>query len=162
MILGSIYPDKRSEIFSLLKSLIIECINPFEEVISLINEGFNNEHKITSEENHKYIMKGKIRIKLPEQYHQINHYLTSFFDCLFFTLFVDFKECILFSGPSGYKTFISEKISSKETPIINLYQETSIAQLLGSVIFSNSMNGKKFYLEEILKLCHSSDKLTDL
>lgn len=162
-ILGGIVPNKRNEIFCKIRDLIIECFSINKENVSLIDDLFNekNEPKIEIFEEKKYLMKGKIGIILPPEFHHINEELPSFLNCLFFTLFVDFKECLLFCGPSGHKTFIAKKISSKDTPILNLYQETSISQLLGSVILTNNFKAKEFYLEEILKICYSTSKLKE-
>ena len=72
-------------------------------------------------------------------------------ETLFYAKFSYFKEPINFCGPSSYKTFIAKKLSF-EADVVNLYSETSIEQLLGSIYLINNYESKMYYLEKILKI----------
>ena len=77
-------------------------------------------------------------------------------ETLFYAKFSYFKEPINFCGPSSYKTFIAKKLSF-EADVVNLYSETSIEQLLGSIYLINNYESKMYYLEKILKINKNVD-----
>ena len=86
----------------------------------------------------------------------MNNELPSLLESLFYVLFFDSNEPLLLVGPSSYKTYLS-KLILMNPPIINLYQETSITQLLGSVTITNSKKTKYFFLQNILEICHKTE-----
>jgi len=72
-------------------------------------------------------------------------FLPSFINDLFKVSLADSEEPILLTGPTGYKTFLAQQFISGIEPI-NLNQETTIEQLLGSPIFLYKSQAKYFYL----------------
>ena len=81
-------------------------------------------------------------------------------ETVFYAKFAHFKEPINFCGPSSYKTFIAQKFAIG-APVLNLYPETSIGQLLGSVALVNNIDAKMYFLEEILKICGKEEKIME-
>jgi hypothetical protein len=72
--------------------------------------------------------------------------LTSVWNAIYFLLLSHHKEPILISGPSGFKTFLASQMLPR-APVLFLHSETSITQLLGSIILMNSMQSRVYYLE---------------
>ena len=62
------------------------------------------------------------------------------------------KEPILLIGPSGYKTFLAQKLVSN-SQTITLNQESSIEQLLGTTSFFLKSEINDFYLRLIILIC---------
>ena len=75
-------------------------------------------------------------------------FLPSFMNDLFKVALADFEEPILLTGPTGYKTFLAQQFIPGIEPI-NLNQETTIEQLLGSPIFLYKSQAKYFYLNNL-------------
>ena len=96
----------------------------------------------------KFLFKGKSGIKIGNEYDGLEC-LNSFMETVYYAKFAHFKEPLNFCGPSSYKTFLAQKFLIG-APVLNLYPETTIGQLLGSVSLVNNIDAKTYYLEEIL------------
>ena len=107
----------------------------------------------------KFLFKGKSGIEIGNQLDGLEC-IHSLMETVFYAKFSHYKEPLNFCGPSSYKTFIAQ-IFSIGAPVLNLYPETSIGQLLGSVSLVNNIEAKMFYLEEILKICGEDDKIIE-
>ena len=75
--------------------------------------------------------------------------LTSLLNDLFQIKLANDKEPILLIGPSGYKTFLTQKFLFN-TKIITLNQESSVEQLLSCILFFSKSEIKDFYLRLIV------------
>ena len=162
-ILGEIPINKRMETFEKIKKLLLETFEMEENSIKEISEVINDKTpkvEIRSDyKNKKFLFKGKSGIKIGNEYDGLEC-LNSFMDTVYFAKFAHFKEPINFCGPSSYKTFLAQKFLLG-APVLNLYPETSIGQLLGSVSLVNNIDAKIYYLEEILKITGNEEKLKD-
>ena len=68
--------------------------------------------------------------------------LKTFLISLFYCLFCDINEHLLFFGPFSNKTFLSRLLLPYNSFVINLYNETSLTKLLGSITLTTSLNAK--------------------
>lgn len=87
--------------------------------------------------------------------------LKSLYKSLFYVLFSHYKEPLLLSSPSDYKSKIAKDISP-EACAINFYPEISNSQLIGNVSLLVNRQAKEYYLEQICKICKREDKLMEL
>ena len=78
--------------------------------------------------------------------------LTSLLEDLFQISLASDKEPILLIGPSGYKTFLAQKVLSN-AKTITLNQESSVEQLLGASSFFPKSEVNDFYLRLIVLIC---------
>ena len=134
-----------------------------ENTINDLNLMVKSQAKIEIIQNKgTYIMKGNSGKRFTNEVNEfINKELHSLLDSMFYANFADIKEPLLICGPTGYKTFLA-KIISHQQKIINLYQETSLSQLLGSTRIRDNINAKKYYLKEILSICKCKQKYKQL
>ena len=110
-------------------------------------------------------MKGKSWIRISDDLEkQLKDFdeLNTFLESLFYCLFCHINEPILLLGPSGYKTFLSKLLLPKNSAVINLNNETSLNQLLGSITLTNTLNAKFFYLNKILEISHKKDCIKEM
>ena len=62
-------------------------------------------------------------------------------------------EPILISGPSSFKTFVSEiLLNNSKYEIISLNSESTLAQFIGSTILLSKEESKGYYLKQIYEL----------
>lgn len=73
---------------------------------------------------------------------------------LFKVLLSDKEEPILLTGPTGYKTFLSQQFL-KDTIPVTLNLESTVEQLLGTSTFLSKTESKLFYLKNICNICDS-------
>ena len=156
-----------------------KVLNIFEEVILLMKSPFILEEKeindlrkmvdskaekvefFVEDKKQIYIMKGEYGKRFIPETELPDKEFNSFYESLFFANFSDVREPLLIWGPSGYKTFLSKKISKNDN-VINLYPETSLSQLLGSTHIRDNLNAKKYYLKEILSICDKTEEYKNL
>ena len=156
-ILQSIIPEKRIEV---LEKILPIMENAFDleniEKDNIIN-CIKSPPKVKKINEQLFLYKGKSAILIPKYIESIiNDELQSLLESLFYILFCHPNEPLLLVGPSGFKTYLAKSILTNP-PIINLYQETSISQLLGSISLTNSKKAKAFYLRKILEICHKTE-----
>ena len=164
-ILQSINPNKRSEILVIILDLIKQSFNISDEEKEEIKECIESTPQLKKSDNSLYLIKGKNGIKISKIIeNKLNGFdeLKTFLDSLFYCLFCDINEHLLFLGPSSYKTFLSRLLLPNNSSVINLYNETSLTQLLGSITLTNSKNAKYYYLSKILEICHQKDDIKEL
>jgi len=163
-------------LFYILSSIPIEELNiVIDSVVDLIKKIFSKS--ILKEEDlkgtfeskpdtdGKIIYKGKCGISIDEfqkdktktNENIIEEMISypSLYDSFFKVLLSDEDEPILLSGPSGYKVFLSKKILPQDE-VISLNPESSVEQLLGSTVFLEDIEVKRFYLKYISLICQSN------
>jgi len=159
-ILGDIPINKREESFKKVMKILLETFEMNEELIKDINDVIKDKSpriEIVKERgNKKFLFKGKSGIEIGNEYEGLEC-LNSLMETVYYAKFAHFKEPINFCGPSSYKTFLAKKFAIG-APVLNLYPETSIGQLLGSVSLVNNIDAKLYFLEEILKICGAEEK----
>ena len=162
-ILGEIPINKREEVFQKIMNVLIESFEMDENLINSIKEVINDKMpRIEARKeykNKKFLFKGKSGVEIGNEFNGLES-LFSFMETVYYAKFVHFKEPINFCGPSSYKTFLAQKFAIG-APVINLYPESSINQLLGNVALVNNMNAKIYYLEEILKICGKEENIKE-
>ena len=161
-ILGEIPINKRLEVFEKIKKILLETFEIEENLIQDITEVINDKAKIEIRKdykNQKFLFKGKSGIKIGNEYDGLEC-LNSFMETVYYAKFAHFKEPLNFCGPSSYKTFLAQKFLIG-APVLNLYPETTIGQLLGSVSLVNNIDAKTYYLEEILKIIGKEENMKD-
>ena len=79
---------------------------------------------------------------------------SSFSNDFFKILLSDKEEPMLLTGPTGYKTFLSQLILKDTTPV-TVNQESTVEQLLGNSTFLSKSEAKLFYLKNICNICDS-------
>ena len=79
---------------------------------------------------------------------------SSFSNDFFKILLSDNEEPMLLTGPTGYKTFLSQLIL-KDTIPVTVNQESTVEQLLGNSTFLSISEAKLFYLKNICNICDS-------
>jgi hypothetical protein len=85
-------------------------------------------------------MKGSCNVLIPSTFQDILKIpieLHSFWNGFFKVLLVHHNESILISGSSSFKTFLVSSLL-QTAPVLMLHQETTISQLLGSIMLMNS------------------------
>lgn len=110
--------------------------------------------------NKRYIMKGEIGISL-KPFEPFNISLKSLWNSIFKIRLADQTEPILLSGPSGFKTYLSQMFLLGSS-IIALNQESTIHQLLGTSGFFSKSAAKLFYLEYISKISVNNSRFLEL
>ena len=162
-ILGETPINKRNEVFEKVMKKLIESFEMEDNLIKDIKEVINDKEprvEIKKDlKNKKFLFKGKSGIEIGNEFDDLKC-LNSFMETVFYAKFAHFKEPINLCGPSSYKTFLAQKLAIG-APVLNLYPESSIGQLLGNVALVNNMNAKIYYLEEILKICGKEEKIKD-
>ena len=159
-ILGDIPINKRKEAFEKIMKILYETFEMDEKLITSIKEVINDKSPrieiIKDKDNKKFLFKGKSGIEIGNEYDGLEC-LSSLMETVYYIKFAHYKEPINFCGPSSYKTFLAQKFVIG-APVLNLYPETSIGQLLGSVALVNNIDDKTYFLEEILKICGKEEK----
>ena len=162
-ILSEIPTDKRKEALKEILEILNKIFKPEESAITKIEEVINGppniDKKNINNEEKIYLYKGESGIEIEKDFYELK-YLSSLMETLFYAKFANAKEPINFCGPSSYKTFIAKKLSHG-ADVINLYSETSIEQLLGSINIVNNYESKIYYLEKILKINGNEEKLIE-
>ena len=160
-ILSEIPKDKRVDAFKEIKDILQKSFEIekelFDDITGVITGPLKVEDKNINRETKKFLFKGKAGIKIDNDFNGLEH-LNSLMETVFYAKFAHFKEPINFCGPSSYKTFIAKKFALN-ADIINLYQETSIEQLLGSIYIVNNVEAKLYFLEKILTIGKDEEKL---
>ena len=157
-ILQSIIPEKRIEVLEKLLKIMEKAFNLDDSQKKNISNCINTLPKIRKKDKKDgeqlFLMKGECGILIPPNLESIiNSELPTLLESLFYILFCHENEPLILVGPSGFKTYLAQNILTN-SPIINLYQETSISQLLGSITLTNTKKAKSFYLRKILEICH--------
>ena len=154
-ILSNIPINKREDAFKKVMEILIETFEMNDELIENIKQVINDKspriEKRKEYKDKKFLFKGNSGIEIGKEFDGLES-LSSLMETVYYAKFAHFKEPINFCGPSSYKTFIAQKFAIG-APVLNLYPETSIGQLLGSIGLVNNMEAKIYYLEEILKIC---------
>ena len=162
-ILSEIPTDKRKEALKEILEILNKIFKPEESAITKIEEVINGppniDKKNINNEEKIYLYKGESGIEIEKDFYELK-YLSSLMETLFYAKFANAKEPINFCGPSSYKTFIAKKLSHG-ADVINLYSETSIEQLLGSINIVNNYESKIYYLEKTLKINGNEEKLIE-
>ena len=158
-ILSEVPTIKRKEAFKELMEILKKTFNIDNDKAKKIEGVINGQPKIENVKNKLFLNKGESGIEIEKYFEEFRN-LPSFLETLFFSKFANSKEPINFCGPSGYKTFLSKKLSFG-ADVINLYSETSIDQLLGSINLVNNYESKIYYLEKILKINENEEKFIE-
>ena len=160
-ILSEIPTTKRKEALSEVINILKKTFSPEPQLIKDITEVINSVPRIEirniNRENKRFLFKGKSGIEIGNTFDGLEN-ISSLMETVFYAKFANFKEPINFCGPSSYKTFIAKKLLNN-ADVINLYPETSIEQLLGSIYLVNNFDAKNYYLENILKIIGKVDEL---
>ena len=162
-ILSEVPTEKRKAAFKEVIELLKVAFEMNNELIRDIEEVINGipkiERRMINTVEKKFLFKGKSGIEIGNDFDELES-LTSLMETLFYAKFAYFKEPINFCGPSSYKTFIAKRLSFG-ADVVNLYSETSIEQLLGSIYLVNNYESKIYYLEKILKINKNEEKLKE-
>ena len=162
-ILGEIPKDKRLDAFNELKVILQKAFEIGKELMDNITEVITGplkvEEKNINRELKKFLFKGKSGINIGNDFDGLEH-LNSLMESVFYAKFANFKEPINFCGPSCYKTFLAKKFALN-ADVINLYPETSIEQLLGSIYLVNNVEAKLYFVEKILMIGKDEEKIKD-
>ena len=162
-ILGDIPINRREVSFEKVMKILLETFEMDEISIKNIRDVIKDKSPrieiIKERGNKKFLFKGKSGIEIGNEYDGLEC-LNSLLETVYYAKFAHFKEPINFCGPSSYKTFLAQKFAIG-APVLNLYPETSIGQLLGSVALVNNIDAKIYFLEEILKICGNEEKIME-
>jgi len=82
------------------------------------------------------------------EYNKLNNFLES----LFLAKLALNDEPLLILGNTGYKTYLSEKILTSKSSIINLNSKIKLNHLLGSSMFFSKKEAGEFYLRNFLNI----------
>ena len=160
-ILSEVPTEKRKDAFKEVMEILKETFKIENSLAQEIEEVINGPPKIEKKKinniDKTFLFKGKSGIDIGTEFEDMES-LPSLLETLFYAKFANFKEPINFCGPSSYKTFIAKRLSLG-ADVINLYSETSIDQLLGSIYLVNNTESKLYYLEKILKINGNEEKL---
>ena len=160
-ILSEVPTEKRKEAFKEEIDLLKKAFEIDNTLIKDIEDVINGipkiEKKLINNKETKFLFKGKSGIEIGNEFDGLES-LTSLMETLFYAKFAYFKEPINFCGPSSYKTFIAKRLSF-DADVVNLYSETSIEQLLGSIHLVNNYESKMYYLEKILRINKNEERL---
>jgi hypothetical protein len=152
---------------SILNTIIQKIVKHFElskEEEEQLLQCYNSSPRISGEQDNLFLMKGNCGILIPPSYSDIENIpseLKSFWTAIFNVLLTHHKEPILLVGPSSFKTFLASHIL-KTAPILVVHSETSISQLLGSIMLVNSKRSKEFYLDQFCKIIKNTSCFSDL
>lgn len=164
-ILQSINPNRRNEILEVIIELMRKSFNISNREEEEIKYCIKSDARLEIIDNSLYLMKGDSGIRISKEIeNNLRDFdeLNSFLESLFYCLFCHINEPILLLGPSGYKAFLSKFLLPNNSAFINLYNETSLTQLLGSITLTNTLNAKYFYLNKILEICHKKNCIKEL
>ena len=162
-ILSEIPTEKRKEAYKEVMEMLNNAFKLDNSLIKDIEDVINGKPRIEiisiNNVSKTFLFKGKSGIEIGNDFNDMVS-LYSLMETLFYAKFAHFKEPINFCGPSSYKTFIAKKLSFG-ADVINLYSETSIEQLLGSICLVNNFESKLYYIENILKINGNEEKLNN-
>ena len=158
-ILSEVPTNKRKEAFKDVMEILKKTFEIDNENVKNIENVINGVPKIDNDKNKLFLNKGESGIEIEKYFEEFRN-LPSFLETLFLAKFANSKEPINFCGPSGYKTFLAKKLTFG-ADVINLYSETSIDQLLGSINLVNNYESKIYYLEKILKINENEEKFIE-
>ena len=162
-ILSEIPKDKREDAFKELEIILAKTFKIEKKLIDNIRKVITGplkvENKIINRETKKFLYKGESGIEIGNDFDGLEN-LNSLMETVFYTKFANFKEPINFCGPSSYKTFLAKRLALN-ADVINLYPETSVEQLLGSIYLVNNVEAKLYFLEKILTIGKVEDKIKD-
>ena len=168
---GKTFMDK---ILELIKITFMDDMNLSEEDIEDLRKCFLDIPIIKNKQdengtNQYYLMKNKIGISInflnnlfkSDNNNNSNNTtdletLPSLSNDLFKVLLSDKEEPILLTGPTGYKTFLSQQFL-KDTIPVTVNQESTVEQLLGTSAFLSKTESKLFYLKNICNICDSGE-----
>ncbi|KAK8886006.1 hypothetical protein M9Y10_041465 [Tritrichomonas musculus] len=156
-IMSAIPEEVSKQIFDEIMKLITKCFGISPEENKRIEECYYMHPTRKDVDGIVYLQKGDIAVQVPKYITELKIFgeinLHSLWNTLFKILITHYKEPILISGNSGFKTFLASLVLPS-TPIIALHQDTNISQLLGSIVLLNSKRSKEFYLEQFCKILH--------
>ena len=120
---------------------------------------YYSEAKFIEENGTIYLSKGQCKINAKNiltendknnifDYNKLNTFLES----LFLAKLALNDEPLLILGDTGYKTYLSEKLLTNKSSIINLNSKIKLNHLLGSSIFFSKKEAGEFYLRNFLNL----------
>ena len=164
-LLQSINPSRRNEKLEIILDLMEKSFNILKSERDSIEKCVKGIPELKRENNELYLFKDDVGIKVSEFIgNKLKDFdeLSSFLESLFYCLFSDKNEPLLLLGPTGYKSFLCKILLPNNSSVINLYNETSLSQLLGSITLTDSLNSKYFYLSKILEICQKSDEIEKL
>ena len=146
------------------ENLIKNLLNILKRIFSLGNSDIQDIKDIINEKadiikdkekGDNFLRKGKcgISLKYIQFYNTAQKLfsLPSLYNELFQILLAHDEEPILIIGESGYKTYLAQLLLPRITPI-QLNNETTIGQLLGSTVFLSDKEEKLFYYNQIYNI----------
>ena len=167
---GKTFMDK---ILDIIKIIYMDELHLSEDDINDLKHCFLDTPVIKSKQdengiNRYYLMKNKIGISIDllnnlfksDKNNSNNttdlETLPSLSNDLFKVLLSDAEEPILLTGPTGYKTFLSQQFLRDTIPV-TVNQESTVEQLLGTSTFLSKTEAKLFYLKNICNICDSGE-----
>jgi hypothetical protein len=155
-IMGCMPLEFADSVLNPVLNLVKDCLKLGSGQVEGLEAPFRAKPDLKTDVNCVYVMKGAAGIRItPSLAHllQMLVELPSIWNAIFYLILSHRKKSLLLADCSSFKTYLASQIL--QTPVLVLNQETTISQLVGSLILLSSQRVRDFYLEQFRRIAKS-------